>query len=192
MTTNRKMVPGSQTTAEGGGVAAQLTALLDQIEALVPDYTKPDSARVRIVSSNARFAQELITPTIAAVSNYEPLRQHNLFDVERARKALQLRDELRPVQQRVAAIAAAVEFTIDSQLAEAGIEALQTYRWAQHHIRHHQGEGLRPYVEEMKNVVRKAIGRRGKAKEGAPQGVMAELIEKAHAHELEEEKKVTV
>jgi hypothetical protein len=190
MSTTGKIVPDSP--VEAGGVAAQMAALLDQIEALVPGYTKPDSARARTVTSNARFAQELITPTIAAVSNYEPLRQHNLFDVDHARGALKLRDELRPVQQRVAAIAAAIEFTVDSELADAGIEALQVYRWSQHHIRHHEGEGLRPYVDEMKQVVKKAIGRRtkAKAKPGAPQGFMADLIEKAH--EIEEEKKATV
>ncbi|HEV2722513.1 MAG TPA: hypothetical protein VG323_21000 [Thermoanaerobaculia bacterium] len=179
--------------ADTTDISAQSSALLDQIEALIPGYTKPDSARARSVAINARFAQELITPTIAAVNNYEPLRQHNLFDVEQARRALVLRDELRPIQQRVAAIAEAIAFTIDSQLAEAGIEALQAYRWSQHHLRHHQGDGLRPYVDEMKIVVKKAIGRRAKAKAGspAPQGAMADLLEKAHAHDAEEDQKVT-
>ena len=74
-------------------VAAQLTALLDQIEALVPGYTQPDSVRARTVASNARFAQDLIVPTITAVTNYEPLRKRNLFDVDRGRRSLQIRDE---------------------------------------------------------------------------------------------------
>ena len=108
-------------------VAAQLTALLDQIEALVPGYTQPDSVRARTVASNARFAQDLIVPTITAVTNYEPLRKRNLFDVDRGRRALQIRDELRPIQQRMAVITDAIAFTIDSQLAESGVDALQTY-----------------------------------------------------------------
>ena len=163
------------------GLAAQAAALLDQLEALVPGYKQPDLARARSVGINARFAQELITPTIAAISNYEPLRQHNLFDADRARRAIQLRDELRPVQQRIAAIAEALAYTIDSDLAEAGIEALQAYRWAQHHVRHHEGDGLRPYVDEMATVVKKTIGRRKtKASAPAPQGAMAALMKKAH------------
>ena len=170
-------------------VAAQLTALLDQIEALVPGYTQPDSVRARTVATNARFAQDLITPTIAAVTNYEPLRKRNLFDVDRGRRALQIRDELRPLQQRMAVITDAIAFTIDSQLAESGVDALQTYRWSQHHVKHPEGDGLRPYVEEMKAVVKKAIGRRGKSKASpetpAPQGAMADLMEKAHAHDVE-------
>jgi len=170
-------------------VAAQLTALLDQIEALVPGYTQPDSVRARTVASNARFAQDLIVPTITAVTNYEPLRKRNLFDVDRGRRALQIRDELRPLQQRMAVITDAIAFTIDSQLAESGVDALQTYRWSQHHVKHPEGDGLRPYVEEMKAVVKKAIGRRGKSKASpetpAPQGAMADLMEKAHAHDVE-------
>jgi hypothetical protein len=189
MSKTRSTTPTLTTTAEGASVASQLTTLLDQIEALIPDYTKPDSVRARTVASNARFAHDLITPTIAAVTNYEPLRQRNLFDVERGRRALQLRDELRPIQQRLAVITDALAFTIDSQLAEAGVEALQTYRWSQHHVRHPEGDGLRPYVDEMKAVVKKAIGRRGKAKTSpdtpTPQGAMADLMEKAHAHDIE-------
>ena len=176
-------------TPDAGSVAAQLTALLDQIEALVPGYTQPDSVRARTVATNARFAQDLITPTIAAVTNYEPLRKRNLFDVDRGRRALQIRDELRPIQQRMAVITDAIAFTIDSQLAESGVDALQTYRWSQHHVKHPEGDGLRPYVEEMKAVVKKAIGRRGKSKASpetpAPQGAMADLMEKAHAHDVE-------
>jgi hypothetical protein len=86
-------------------------------------------------------------------------------------------------------IAEALAFTMDSQLAEAGVEALQTYRSSQHHVRHPEGDGLRPYVDEMKAVVKKAIGRRGKAKPSpetpAPQGAMTELMEKVHAHDVE-------
>ena len=66
---------------------------------------------------------------------------------------------------------------------------VQTYRWSQHHVKHPEGDGLRPYVEEMKAVVKKAIGRRGKSKASpetpAPQGAMADLMEKAHAHDVE-------
>src|SRR5205823_12336978 len=111
--------------------------------------------------------------------------------VERARRALQLRDELRPLQQRVSAIAEAIAFTIDSQLAEAGVEALQVYRWSQHHVLHHEGAGLRPYVDELKSVVKKALGRRkAKSNAPAPQGAMAALMESAHS--VDSDEKVTV
>ena len=67
-------------------VASQMTALLDQLEALIPAYPEPDAARRTTVRANARFASELVTPTITAVTNYEPLRARKLFDVEGGRK----------------------------------------------------------------------------------------------------------
>lgn len=161
-------IPKSPTSsAEGGSnsssLVAQLTALLDQFEALVPNYTQPDRKRANAVHSNARFAHELITPTITAVMNYEPLRQHNLFDVERGRKALQLRDDLRPIYQRMVVVAGAVAYTIEKELAECAMDALQVYRWSTSHMRHAEGaDALRPYVQEMENMVKKTIGRRPK------------------------------
>src|SRR5947209_18691578 len=125
MSETRSTTPTLATPADGASIAAQLTTLLDQIEALIPDYTKPDSIRARTVASNARFAHDLITPTIAAVTNYEPLRQRNLFDVERGRRALQIRDDLRPIQQSLAVITAAISFTTARQLAESSIGVLR-------------------------------------------------------------------
>jgi len=173
---------------EIGERAAQISALLDQIEALIPNYTKLDSGRARTVRGNARFAHELIAPTITAVTNYEPLHRCNLFDVERGRNALQFRDELRPIEQRMAVVTSALAFTIDSHLAEAAIEALQTYRWSQYHVRHPEGEGLRPYVEEMERVVKKGLGRRAKAKT-TPGSPAPQATAGAHA---QTDEKVTV
>lgn len=148
------------TPAALGAIASQVNALLDQVEALIPDYTQPDPERVPKVSANARFAHELIAPTITAVGNYEPLRQHNLFDVEGGRHALAVRDELRPLALRTAAIAAALQFTIDSKLAAAAAETLQTYQWSKRHAEEPAGAALRPYVAEMRRVVAKTINRR--------------------------------
>src|SRR5204862_6361998 len=100
MSETRSITPTLATPADGARIAAQLTTLLDQIEALIPEYTQPDSVRAHLVASNARFAHDLITPTIAAVTNYEPLRQRNLFAVERGRRGLRPRDWLQPPPQR--------------------------------------------------------------------------------------------
>src|SRR3954452_24643318 len=54
----------SSTTA----VAAQLIGLLDQFESLVPGFQPHDAAEVHRVATAARFANELIQPTITAVS----------------------------------------------------------------------------------------------------------------------------
>jgi hypothetical protein len=141
-------------------VAAQLIGLLDQFETLVPGFQPHDAAEVHRVATAARFANELIQPTITAVSSFAPASERKLFDVERGKAALQYRDALRPVAQRLSALLDGVEFTIDSQLADAGAEALQAYAWAKAYARGRSGAGLRPYLDEMRRVVKKAMNRR--------------------------------
>jgi len=141
-------------------VAAQLIGLLDQFESLVPGFQPHDAAEVHRVATAARFANELIQPTITAVSSFAPASERKMFDIERGKAALQYRDALRPVAQRLSALLDGVEFTIDSQLAESGAEALQAYAWAKSYAKGRTGAGLRPYLDEMRRVVRKAINRR--------------------------------
>ena len=143
-----------------GAIASQISSLLDQLEALIPDYEPPDPQRTHQVSVNARFAHELIPPTITAVSNYEPLRRHELFNVEEGLHALAVRDQFRPLTLRIGAIAAALQFTIDSKLAHAAVETLQTYEWSKGHAHTAEGAALRPYVAEMRRVMTKTINRR--------------------------------
>ena len=145
-----------------------MTALLDQLEALIPEHPKPDAARKWTVRANARFAAELVTPTIAAVTNYPALQERKLFDVEAGRKALAVRDDLRPIAQRIAVIASEIEFAIDSMLADAAIETLQTYQWSKRHVKGPDGAGLRPYVSEMQRVVEKTINHRAKRENAEP------------------------
>lgn len=143
-----------------GAIATEVNGLLDKVEALIPDYAAPDPQRVRKVAVNARFAHELIPPTITAVTNYEPLRRHSLFDVDNGLQALAARDQLRPLMLRMEAIASALQFTIDNKLAHAAVETLQTYEWSKRHAATPEGVALRPYVAEMRRVVTKTINRR--------------------------------
>jgi len=160
MTTNKSNEPALPADTRPDVIAGQLIALLDQFEGLVPGFQPHDVADVRRVSTAARFAHELISPTITAVSSFEPAADRKMFDVERGKAALLYRDALRPVAQRLSALLDGVEFTINSQLAESGTEALETYAWAKAFARGPKRAGLRPYLDEMRRVVRRAINHR--------------------------------
>src|SRR4051812_2542018 len=82
---------GSSTST--ADAAARISALLDDLELLIVDFPAPDPARAGSVHGNARFAGELVTPTITAVMNFEPLRARKLFDADAGRKALAFRDD---------------------------------------------------------------------------------------------------
>jgi len=155
--------------------AARISALLDQLETLLVDFPQPDASRAAGVRANARFAGELVTPTITAVANYEPLRSHKLFDVDGGRNALAFRDEFRPIVHRMAALMSQIDFAVDDKLAEAAMEALQTYQWSKRHAKQPDGAGLRPYVSEMQRVVEKTLNHRPKHQEPASTSTPKEL-----------------
>jgi hypothetical protein len=156
--------------------ATRISALLDELETLIVDFPLPEPARAGTVHANARFAGELVTPTITAVTNFEPLRSRKLFDVDGGRKALAFRDDFRPIAQRVAVLAAHIDYAVDDKLAEAAIEALQTYQWSKRATKHPDGAGLKPYVDEMQRVVEKTINRRPKHQEPAVTPAAKELV----------------
>src|SRR5436190_15778393 len=150
----------TETSTSTSEAAARISALLDEIETLVVDFPQPDAARAATVRANARFAGELVTPTITAVTNYEPLRSRKLFDVDAGRNALAFRDEFRPIVHRMAVLTSQIDFAVDDKLAEAAIEALQTYQWSKRQAKLPDGAGLRPYVSEMQRVVEKTLNHR--------------------------------
>lgn len=156
--------------------AAQIAALLDQLEALVRTYPEPDTAHKLTIRANARFAGELVTPTITAVTNYEPLRERRLFDVDAGRNALAFRDSFRPLAQRIAVLATKLDYAVDSKLADVAVDALQTYQWSKRHARLADGAGLRPYVAEMQRVVEKTLNHRSKHEEPVEPPAPKELV----------------
>jgi len=142
--------------------ASQIASLLDQIQALIPGYLSPEPARRNHVVANARFAAEVIPPAITATDNYAPLRQTNVFDVEAGRRALALRDALRPLMVRMQALTDGGNFTIDAAMAASGVEVLQMYNWSRRHLRLPNTDALRPYVDEIAGKIEKTINHRPK------------------------------
>lgn len=164
---NRVAVRKRSTTTQAalgdpGGAATELTQLLDQMEAIIPDLTQPDLTRIGRVAQSAKFAHQLVPPTINAVTSYAPLQKRNLFDVAAGQAALDYRDQLHPISKRMAAITLALAYTINDKLSVAGNEALQTYHWAKRHVKQPDGGGARTYVDEMQSVVERTMNRRRK------------------------------
>ena len=138
------------------------------MEGLIPDLTPHDVRQVKRVAAAAKFANDLLPPTITAVT--VPPAPKGLFNVEAARAALEYRDQLRPLALRLRALTKALEYSIHSKLSDSAEEALQTYQWAKRAERGAHGPALAPYVEEMRKAVRKAANRRPKPAETPAEG----------------------
>jgi hypothetical protein len=180
--TQQTAAPAATDTQNLDTIASQLQDLVTKIENLVPDFEAHDKREISRVAASAKFAHELIAATITCVTSVPGVPQ-DLFKVSPAKEALQMRDLLRPIAQRLYALTQGMEFTIDTKLSTAGEDALQTYHWAKRAALGPNGAALHPYLDEMRRVVRRAINRSRKPKSESPappplpqgQGFMAAL-----------------
>src|SRR4029077_18041911 len=91
-----------------------------------------------------------------------------LFNVEAGHLAKESDDQLSALASQFAEFAADLQFTIDTMLANVAVQALQTYRWAQHAVRQPGGERLQSYVDQMSRAVKKTMNHRPHASASAP------------------------
>jgi hypothetical protein len=158
--------PPADITPEERAVA--LMALLDQFEALIPNFQHHDKNDIRRVAGVARFAPDLVVPTIATTTSFPPAGDRKLFDVERNQLKMRSNDALGPVIQRLAALRDGLQFTVNNDLAEAGSQALDVYTWAKSYSKRPDAAALHPYVATMSHVVKKVLNRRKKPSAPAP------------------------
>ncbi len=150
--------PPDPGTAALQAIADQFLDHVVQLENLYPNLRPFDPQRSARVSQQAKFAHLLIVPTINTVTSVASVPP-GLFDVDRGRRALILRDLFKPLAVRVRALADNVDFSVDDDLAERGEESLQAYHWGNRAVKGPNGPALQPYLDEMKRVVRKILNR---------------------------------
>lgn len=148
--------------------AAAIMAKLDEVEALMPNFQHHDPNDIRRVAAIARFAPDLVVPTIATTTSFPPAAERKLFDTPGNQLHLREYDSLGPVQQRLTALAAGVQFTRNSGMAEAGAQALDVYTWAKAYSKRPDAAPLRPYVATMSRVVKKVINHRRRKSSPTP------------------------
>jgi hypothetical protein len=166
--TNQQTVDSATTDSESlDAITSQLLDILTKLESLIPDFEPHDKREIKRVAASAKFAHELIAPTVTFVTAVPSVPQ-GLFNIVLANDALAVRDQLRPLAQRLAAFTQGLEFTIDTKLAAAGEDALQTYHWAKRAALGPSGAALHPYLDEMRRVVKRAINRSKKPKNEPP------------------------
>ncbi|HEX7680114.1 MAG TPA: hypothetical protein VF713_18430 [Thermoanaerobaculia bacterium] len=164
-------------------LAASFIAMIDQFQAQIPNFQHHDPSDIRRVAAIARFAPDLIVPTIATTTSFAPAAQRNLFDVEANQMAIRRQNAFQPVIQRLSALTDGLQFTVNNGLAEAGAQALDVYTWAKAYARRPDATALHPYVAAMSHVVKKVINHR-KPKSStapAPSPAPAPLPQGAHA-----------
>jgi hypothetical protein len=164
--------PGPATTPED--LAASFIAMIEQFQAQIPNYQHHDPSDIRRVAAIARFAPDLVVPTITTTTSFAPAAQRNLFDIEANQMVIRRQNAFQPVIQRLTALTDGLQFTVNNDLAEAGSQALDVYSWAKSYAKRPDAAALRPYVAAMSRVVKKVLNHR-KTKTPAPAPATTEL-----------------
>jgi hypothetical protein len=141
-------------------IAEQVGNAIEVLDAALAHLRPRDAVEAQRNSGTVRFADDLIAPTVTAATTSEHLKDRGMFDVERAQDAITYRDLMRPFAQWLRTRAAMIDFDIDARLAVSGREALAVYQWAKRMARSPDMADLRPFVEQMRKVVKREINRR--------------------------------
>lgn len=149
-------------------VVAKFTEFLDSVESLVPGYQVPHKSEAARAASTARFAEPLIEPTATALQSSTHLRDHSTFDPVAGREAIEYRNLVRSLGQRMATIGAALIYSGDVRLAGTARALLQTYSFAKRLARDPEGAGLRSYVNTLGGAMKKTINHRPKVAAATP------------------------
>jgi hypothetical protein len=161
------------TETEYQKAADALSAAIDAFVARLPFFELPHERTARVYGY-LNLPEEFVGAAIAAVDQSEVLRGIDRMKVGRAREVRQFRDAFRPLARKVIAAGEALDFTIDSQLAELNAEALQIYRVARGLAADPATEGIVAHVETMKRL----LGRAGIKKNRIPRKAKREEKQK--------------
>jgi hypothetical protein len=150
----------SMAIPDPAAAAARMVELLDELEAVIPDLTQPDIAKIPRIAQSAKFGRALIPSAINAVNSYPPFQQRNMFDAAAGQAAIDYHGLMQPITKRMAAIVMAMSYSMDQKLSVPGEQALQLFQWGKRHVKQPDGGGARVYVDEMQSVVDRTMNRR--------------------------------
>src|SRR5260370_28149140 len=158
-------VPDAEPTPEELAVA--FIAMIDQFQAQIPNFQHRDPTTMRRVMAMARFAPELVVPTIAACTSFAPAAQRNLFDVEAGQMAIRKQNAFLPVIQRLTALTDGLQFTVKRDMGEAGSQSLDFFSWGKSYSQRPDAPPLVPYVAARWHVGKTGLNPR-QPTDGAP------------------------
>lgn len=146
-------------------LAARLNGILDEFVAVFPNLRPHDTRVAKQNATVVKFAPDLINPTISAATNIPAFAALNIFDPVEGRLALDYENALAPVRLRLSALSDDVAFSSTTRLAVPATKALHSYTILKRMAKEDSGAALRPYVDEMRNVVKRVLNRRRAAPE---------------------------
>lgn len=159
-TTTAAETPTTPTVTHYQQLAAEFTAALEEIAALIPKLEAHHVSTDKFVRSHQNVPIEFLATVIAAVEQTPELQGVKKLDVLEGRDTLQFIEAFRPVLDRVAAFARNLQYTMASRKASLAADSLQIYNIAKGIARDPNSAAVASLVANMK----RDLGRRGRPK----------------------------
>jgi hypothetical protein len=144
---------------EAEQLAAATIAALDVIASRLQLET-PHPKTARRVRGARTVPPEFVASMIASADARHELRSFGTFDPEEARRALQSREALRIISERVTMFLASVNYTIEAQWAKVARSAVATFSLASILAEEPEHAELAAHIETL----RRHLGRTNKPK----------------------------
>jgi hypothetical protein len=151
--------PKSPTVTAAERLAARVDALIDEIEAIIPDLETPHPAKAGGARAARTVSRDFLLAMIASVENEPEWRRLGFFDPEVAQAVLQFNDAFRPVARRLVILARRINFTRASRRAKISVAAMNTYMMVKRFARRPANAAMRASVDHL----RRLLGRKNKS-----------------------------
>lgn len=151
--------PETPTITEMDRIAGQVRATVEAVSALIPNLERPHRSTRNRDRAHRTVPRAFIVSMIAAVEQLEALQAVRKFDVDDARETLQFIDAFRPVADQLAALTAALRFTLESRKARVVAAGLQTYDIARGLARDEEMTPLTAHIGNLKRDLRRGFRR---------------------------------
>ncbi len=148
----------SPTVTAAERLANEIAEAIDTIAARIPQLEAPHPSTATGVRGARTVSREFIVSMIAAVEAMPELQSVGTFDTEEARATLQFIDAFRPVADRLAALMASVNYTMESRRAKVAAAAMTTYAVAKGLARDPGGASLVVHLD----ILRHDLGRKNR------------------------------
>lgn len=153
---NRLSVPAAgQSVTEADRLADAIVAVLDRLEARIPDVRPPDPATAGRARGARTVSPEFVSSLIAMVDASPALQALGKLDREKARRVLQSRDSYRRIAERLTILLETINHTREAQWAEVVGEAMATYKTANAIVDLPGNQSLIPHLK----ILRRHLGR---------------------------------
>ena len=142
-------------------LADELSAMLDQFEAKVPNFEQQHPLTLPFVRAHRFVPTSFLGSAIAAVAASPELQGVKKLDVDEGREVLQFMDAFRPIEVKLLSLAKGLHYTIEARRSGLAANSLQIYAISKGVVRDPASAPLIDHLAAMKHDLGRSNRKKG-------------------------------